>query len=329
MTSAGTNTSGSRNGGWGSTPAGTITAPWGEPRPKNYRPRYTSPLYKSVIRAEAPASILPAWHGNHFWNKEIREAVVPQLNGWTEHLYNAVAADGPNLIAANPKNIQHFCPNYKTLDKEKRIAFWVRLISVMSGYESSYNPKTSFKEPSSGVLSSGLMQISFRSSQDPHYDCTMIDPEKEKGQADLFDPKKNLSCAVRIINRWIGHDGTIVEYANNDNGVEDDEVWKGLARYWGVFRHKRMTKDPDEFWAEIQGRHDRWQDWATQRDAMLLAQLKEANGKEAPWGNRDWEAQNSSTPHPSLLEDKYDDEEAHPLTSILRQINQTSFCYKK
>jgi hypothetical protein len=281
-----------------------------------------------VIRAEAPASILPAWHGNHFWKAEVRDAVVPQLNSWTEHLYNAVSTDGENLVKVVPRNIQHFCPNFKDLDREERIAFWVRLISVMAGYESSYNFKTTFKEPSSGVLSSGLMQMSVNSVQLPHYDCSMISDDDDQAQKDLFDPKKNLSCAVRIINHWVGRDGTIVEFANNANGVEGDEYWQGLARYWGVFRHKRIKSGPDEFWAEIKGRHERWQEWATRRDTMLMAELKEANEKDKPWTNRDWEAQNSSTPHPSLLESQYDDEEAHPLTSILRQINQTSFCYR-
>ncbi|MES2962675.1 MAG: transglycosylase SLT domain-containing protein [Bdellovibrionota bacterium] len=296
---------------------------------RSYRPRWTSPLYKAVIRGEAPASSLPAWHGNHFWKASVREVVLPQLNGWTEHLYNVIAKDGEHLVNTVPRNIQHFCPNFKTLDREKRIAFWARLISVMSSYESSYNPNTSYVEPTTKVLSSGLMQISHKSSQEPLYGCKMISEDKEQGQKDLFDPKKNLACAVNIINHWIGRDGTIVEYANNDNGVADDEYWKGLARYWGVFRHKRMVKGPEAFWDEIDARFDRWQELGLQRDAILLQRLREANRKDDVWDNRDWEAQGSPGQHPSLMEDKFDEEESHPLTSILRQSNQTAFCFQK
>ncbi|HVK61874.1 MAG TPA: transglycosylase SLT domain-containing protein [Bdellovibrionales bacterium] len=291
---------------------------------KPYRPNFTSPLYDSVIRGEAPASSLPNWHGFHFWNAGVAEKVVPQLNGWTEHLYNAVATNGNNLISTVPRRIEYFCPKYKTLDREKRIAFWVRLISVMASYESSYNPNTKYLEPRMKVLSSGLMQISHASSQLPGYHCTMISPILKQGQLDLYDPKKNLSCAVNIINHFVGRDGTMVEYDRNPNG----RYWKGLARYWGVFRHQRIKAGDASFWSEISGRQNRWQQESTKRDYALLQDLRDANVKAQPWGNLDWEARNTSTPHPSLREEVYKKEERHPLTSILRQINQTAFCYE-
>jgi len=155
----------------------------------------------------------------------------------------------------------------------------------------------------------------------------MIDRDPTQGQKDLFDPKKNLSCAVRIINYWVGHDDTMVEFV--DNGDSSDDYWKGLARYWGVFRHKRIKDDPQDYWTAILNRQQRWQEAGVKRDQFILARYKVANENDDAWTNKDWEAQGTPGAHPSLLEDKYDDEESHPLTSMLRLVNQTAVCYQK
>ncbi|MES2854922.1 MAG: transglycosylase SLT domain-containing protein [Bdellovibrionota bacterium] len=289
-----------------------------------YRPNFTSPVYKKVIIGTDFVSSLPGWHGFHFWKASVGEVVIPQLNGWTEHLHSAISKDGGNLIASNPRQIKYFCPKYEKLDREHRIAFWARLISLMSAYESSYNPKTTYKEPKMGVLSSGLMQISHGSSQQDEYRCTMISADPKQGQLDLLDPKKNLSCAVRIINHFIGHDKAMSDYLINTNG----KYWVGLARYWGVFRHGTIRSNEDSFWSQIGNRQKRWQAAASKRDEHLLLEYRSAVLKGLDWGHMDWKAKNSSTPHPSLLEDVFDKEESHPLTGILRQINQTGFCFR-
>lgn len=303
-------------------------------------PNFTSKLYREAYVGLKPASILPYWHGFHFWNRSIGNEVTPQLTFWTEHLYSEVSK-AKNLISVNPKGIRHLCPNYVNLTQEKRILFWTRLISIIASYESSYNPRTTYNEPTmNGVKSVGLLQLSNLSSAIPEYQCSSVVP-KEVSQnrsllkenkykkiitQNLMDPKKNLSCGVRIMNYWIGRDEVMVDNIKDTDGVR---YWRGLARFWGVFRHPKLKDSGSArgFWSEIDTRRGRWQDQSRKRDAITSELLKEVRGRGEPWGHYDFKLKNSSVPHPSLMEDYYEDYEQHRLTSIVRLANQTAFCF--
>lgn len=302
-------------------------------------PNFTSQTYRQVFAGQKPASYLPYWHGFHFWNKTVGAEVIPQLTYWTEHLYSEVSK-APNLVKMDPKGIRHLCPKYVSLDREKRILFWTRLISIMASYESSYNSRTTFNEPSmAGVKSVGLLQLSNMSSAIPEYQCSMVVPEAVARDRDLLfhqsyknvinknlmDPKKNLSCGVRIMNYWIGRDGVMVD--NVRDNADGKRYWRGLARFWGVFRHPKLKENPASFWDEIDSRRPRWQEQSRKRDALTGELLKEVRRRGEPWGHFDWKLKKSSVPHPSLMEDYYSQYEQHRLTAIVRLANQTGFCF--
>lgn len=303
-------------------------------------PNFTSQTYRQVYAGQKPASYLPYWHGFHFWNRTVGAEVIPQLTFWTEHLYSEVSK-AKNLTTVDAKGIRHLCPKYVSLDREKRILFWTRLISIMASYESSYNARTTFNEPSMrGVKSVGLLQLSTLSSSIGAYQCTMVVPPevyrdrnlvyndryKKIIQQNLMDPKKNLSCGVRIMDHWIGRDKVMVDNIRDTDGTR---YWRGLARFWGVFRHPKLkdSSTAQSFWDEIDNRRPRWQDQSRKRDSHTAQLLKEARRNQVPWGHFDWKLKRSSTPHPSLMEDYYGQFEQHRLTAIVRLANQTGFCF--
>lgn len=289
-------------------------------------PNFTSATYRAVYEGDKPSSYLPYWHGYQLQERLVDD-VQPQLTFWTEHLYNEVS-HAHNLLTVDPKGIRHFCPNYVNLDREKRILFWTRLISIIAAYESAYNPNSTYNEPTMpGVKSMGLLQLSNLSAMSPEYDCTMIGTygETKLGQAseNLRDPKRNLSCAVRIMDYWIGHDEVMIGIGYDE---KDQMYWKGLARYWGTFRHPSLKDEADKYWDVIDQRRPTWQRESRERDAALKIAIKEAREKDQGWGNVEWRARGLA-PHPSVLDYIYEKQESHPLTAIVRIANQTGFCF--
>ena len=151
---------------------------------------------------------------------------TPDAEEWTLATLEAIEDHGASLLTEIPDDVKTFCPNYSALELPQREAFWVFLISAMAAKESSFDPKQDFVEDfkdSNGnkVVSRGLLQISKESANE--YGCDISNAQ------DLYDPKINLSCGVRILNRWISKDGVIAQ-------KNDDQQWRGLARYWAVLR---------------------------------------------------------------------------------------------
>lgn len=106
-----------------------------------------------------------------------------------------------------------------------------QLISKSAFYESSWKPNTSYKEgfkdtDGTYVVSRGLMQISKTSANG--YDCKGKTTSKIVDAKDLYDPDVNLSCSVKIFNRWGKRDGVLY------GGKKD--AWNGGSRYWAVLR---------------------------------------------------------------------------------------------
>jgi hypothetical protein len=167
-------------------------------------------------------SVIPArWHGTG-------QADTTQ---WTTLTFDAIDESGTNLLETLPLDIEEFCPKYFQLPVETRKMFWVYFLSAMSELESGHNPELEYKEKfrnSYGyyVMSRGLLQLSDESARG--YGCDI------SSEADLHDPEVNLSCGVRILDRWIGKDQRI---AGKVNGK-----WQGAARYWSVLRDKRKLE---------------------------------------------------------------------------------------
>lgn len=144
---------------------------------------------------------------------------------WTDHVRREIHNLGPALLSANPKDAALYCPNYKNLNILQREDFWIYLLSAMVRYESNFNTNATYKESftdanGKNVISRGLLQLSIESSRG--YSCGFVN------EAEIHNPLKNLSCGLRILNKWISKDNYI--------GSKVVSSWKGGARYWSVLR---------------------------------------------------------------------------------------------
>jgi hypothetical protein len=171
-----------------------------------------------AMGSRSPAStstVLSArWEGKH-----------PDGRDWTLNTYKEVSKVASGLASSTPSDYKDFCPEYKSLSSENKKNFWVYLLSSMAELESNFNPSLSYRESfrdSSGsyVMSRGLLQISIESGN--AYGCGF------KSQSDLNDPYRNLSCGLRILNKWVLNDKRI---AGSVSGS-----WRGGSRYWSVLR---------------------------------------------------------------------------------------------
>ncbi len=152
---------------------------------------------------------------------------LPDGNKWTYFTQRAIGKYGQGLLSSTPRDVVKYCPRYPDLSRTQRGDFWVHLISKLAYFESSYNPETSYVElfydnNGNSIVSRGLLQISKESANGSNYRCG-INNEKE-----LHDPKTNLECGVRILNKWITTDGVVV--------AKEGDRWRGAARYWSPFR---------------------------------------------------------------------------------------------
>lgn len=153
------------------------------------------------------------------------ESKVSAGKEWTTHVNNELDRLGQDMLDVIPADRSLFCPKYSSFSYAQRKQYWTYLISSMVRFESNFNTNSSYTESftdSSGkrVVSRGLLQISIESGN--AYGCGF------KTAQELHDPYKNLSCGIRILNRWVARDGRIA--GKVDGG------WKGGARYWSVLR---------------------------------------------------------------------------------------------
>ena len=144
---------------------------------------------------------------------------------WTEHLLKELV--DKEFIAITPTDYKDWCPSFPALGQKDRALVYAELISMMANRESGFKPWTKYQEAFSDskgkpVISRGLMQISIESANS--YGCGF------KEVTELHDPLKNLSCSVKIIERWITRDKRF--------GGLRNEKWVGISRYWSVMRSK-------------------------------------------------------------------------------------------
>lgn len=158
---------------------------------------------------------------------------------WTDHLVKELKASG--LLKQRPNDMHEFCPGASCLeDQDEWAAFWVGLISALTKQESNNNPDTSYKESfkdgsGSYVVSRGLSQISIESSRG--YACGFTSAQE------IHDPLKNLSCTVKIFNKWVTRDVRIKGKVGSS--------WQGGARYWSVLRDNSKTEAIKSFTRQL------------------------------------------------------------------------------
>lgn len=132
--------------------------------------------------------------------------------------------DAKFLMTVKPKDWQEYTDKWPENTREL-IQFWGNILVEISYYESKWDGSKSYKEAfrnSQGerIYSRGLFQLSRESGRG--YGCSFFE------EADLHKDHLNISCAVVILDRWVGRDKVI------DGGYSGN--WKGGARYWAVLR---------------------------------------------------------------------------------------------
>lgn len=148
----------------------------------------------------------------------------PEGAQWTEFTLEAIEKYGQGLMKVSSlSDAKEYCPKFDSLNIDQKKQVWIMLISAMAKRESNFNPKTNYTEDfndSSGnaVISRGLLQISKESANQSAYGC------KINNASELNHPKINLTCGVKILNKWIPQDKAI--------GIKK----LGGARYWSVLR---------------------------------------------------------------------------------------------
>lgn len=143
---------------------------------------------------------------------------------WTDFAAQALESYGKNMLVMNaPKDASEWCPKFSSLTYEQRKQMFITLIASMAKRESNWKPETNYTESfkdSSGtkVVSRGLTQISKESANSSSYKCGI------SNATELNDPKTNIDCTVKILNKWVVQD----KYFGTDK--------LGGGRYWSVMR---------------------------------------------------------------------------------------------
>ena len=149
----------------------------------------------SVVPPNGEKEHIASWEGN---------SQGKTLKGYTKDALNKYGSD---LLRAVPSDISTYCPNYYRTNYDQRLDFWAGFISSLSHFESNHKSQVWYQErfndvQGNPVISRGLLQISIESGNG--YGCGLTD------QQQLHDPKTNISCGVRILNRWVGQEDKMV-----------------------------------------------------------------------------------------------------------------------
>lgn len=149
---------------------------------------------------------------------------------WAKAAEAAVIAEGLDKIAITDG--RSFCPNGMHMRN------WVHLLGAVARYESNFKPDLQYTEAFKGsdgknVISRGLFQISFSSTQQARYGC------KWSKQTDLHDPIRNIQCSAKVARALV----TENKQVTNHTGT----AYRGMARYWSVMR-------PNRTWTDTSGR---------------------------------------------------------------------------
>lgn len=138
---------------------------------------------------------------------------------WTKATLTALEREATPMLSKVPKDIKTYCPNYASLGKPGRKAFWAGFLSALAKHESTYNPKAA----GGGGRWLGLMQIAPATWR--HYGC----------DGKITNGADNMACAVRIMSRQVGRDNAVVRDGSGG--------WRGVARDWGPMRSTRKRAD--------------------------------------------------------------------------------------
>lgn len=131
---------------------------------------------------------------------------------WTRVALSAIQTHGRTLLDVVPRDIADWCPAYPGNDVDQRAAFWAALLSTLSRYESTWDPRA----VGGGGRWFGLLQIYPQTAEFRRCDVRTGDGLKQASA--------NLNCAVRIMSVTVPRDQAVSLKENR---------WKGVAADWG------------------------------------------------------------------------------------------------
>ncbi len=156
---------------------------------------------------------------------------------WAYYSIEAINNYGMSLVLNPPRDMKKFCPKFKKLTIEQRKYVWVHLLNQIAERESAFDPSVgndeSQFERGNGltVISRGLLQISFRSSQNPKY---VANGCLARTAAELHDPRLNLGCGIAIMTYLTSQNNCL----SCQKGYGKKKRWKGVSAYWSTMRSK-------------------------------------------------------------------------------------------
>lgn len=132
---------------------------------------------------------------------------------WTPTLNEQITYNLKNFDRAS--DVENYCTNYHKMTDDSKIKFWSRLAIDIAGFESGFDPSQKTYEPSLGVYSIGLFQLS---KEDAWPWCD---------ENHLTNPIINLKCAIPAMAQLVSQDGLIAQ-------GHSLRTAKGLSHYWST-----------------------------------------------------------------------------------------------
>jgi len=178
-----------------------------------------APTFAQEARGVSPAPRDP----------EVPRARWEYRNGgvlWPRVALSAIETHGQALLDVVPRDIAEWCPAYPENNREDRAAFWAGMMSALTRYESTYNPRA----VGGGNRWFGLLQI-----YPPTAEFRKCRVQTGEG---LKQASANLNCAVRIMAITVPRDDAISLKENR---------WKGVAADWGPIRTGWMRADMQRY----------------------------------------------------------------------------------
>jgi len=215
---------------------------------------------------------------------EARGNVRPASTGWSpsydDHLRRNIPRDMFNLP---PSSVGRACPNYAQMSKADRAAFIVHFFKSMAWAESDFVPTTRYAErgsnfvdkyvtikKSSGrkgrtktvrvpiykkdsvtgldIVSEGLMQVSYQDAE--KHGCSFDwKADRKLGVKDsrktIFDPKRNIQCAINIVAKQLGKGRELVSQGNKYYFACLDTTGGNHSKFMNSMRAFKPCFSPD------------------------------------------------------------------------------------
>ena len=242
-------------------------------------------LVDKAISGKLPKNVLPLWHGYPF-----SKVTTPNL--WTKYAAETLKTEGQNILKSTPYDMSWHCPKYSTFNEEQKLVFWIRFLSIMAEAESTMNPIAVTRDMAVGsnVFSTGLLMLSIESAKQDKWGCSSF----IKGQDDLFHWRKNMLCAIKIMNLLMGEDNAL-SYRGD---APKKQTWYGISRYWAPLRDNRVKTDERRFCID---------------EVIKLRRT-------------DWIKLSKSSKHPSYIAHEYRKAGERDFERFLRLMNQFPYC---